>query len=370
MSSVEFALHISGSGDLESTSVKPRLPVSPEAYLKRCAVVTAEGARFEPGTVMQRFDPHSRAIIIEHASSDAEAMLDMTSSIRVLRQWEKERRIPIFIILSLVNFGSPTSDVFLTMCRLAYTTGVDGILLSGDVSAPALSEVREKALGLRGRRIKIILNDVSNFSASVQAADGVIAGQEMESYTARDILSRLKLVFARSACRVDSLKADALIAPLDERGTPATTVPSSPLISQVTPQVPSGPRNFLLNEVNKFLSPASRLIIALSEDGESVRELSVQFRLSGTSRLTPPVLGLSASESTCRFMGCFYGVIPLQTQSFVSINTVVMNAIEFAKEQGMVQAGDEVIVVTQPPPVTASTNEMCFEGVVQKRTVS
>ena len=66
-------------------------------------------------------------------------------------------------------------------------------------------------------------------------------------------------------------------------------------------------------------------------------------------------------------MGCLYGVIPLQTASFVSIDTVVMNALSFAKERKLIQDGDEVIVVLQPPQVTASTNEMCFEGIVQKR---
>ena len=367
MSSLEFALHITGSDDLDSTSIKPRLPVSSEAYLKRCAVVAAEGARFDTGNVMQQFDPLSRAIIIEHKTCVQEALLDLASIIRVLRQHEKERRVPIFIILSLLHIEDITSEPFMTMSRLAYSSGVDAICLFGAISSSEVAEVREKALGLRGRRIRIILNDVGKFSDSVQAADGVIAGEGLESYMARDIISRMKLVFTRNQSKAYSLKADGVLAPLEERGTPATTVPSSPLISQVSP---TGPRSFLLNEVKKFLITGTRLIIALSEDGDSVRELSAQFRLQASTRLPPPIIGLSASESTCRFMGCFFGVIPLQTQSFVSINTVVMNAIEFAKEQNMVQPGDEVIVVTQPPPVTASTNEMCFEGVVHKRTVS
>lgn len=370
MSSVEFALHVAGLEDLEGTSVKPRLPIAPDTYLKRCAVVSVTGARLDVNTILQRFDPNLRAIIIELTGRDEESMQDTSVAVRALRQLEKDRRAPLFITLSLLHAGNISSDSFAAMCRLAYMSGVDGILIRGDVSPSDVSEVREKALGLRGRRIKIILNDVSRFTESVKVADGIIATGEMDSTDARSILSRMKLLLTRSVTKTDLLKADALIVSLEEGATPATTEPSSPVISQVTPQTSSLPRNFLLNEVRKFLSPGSRLIIALSEDGDSVRELSVQFRLSSTHRITPPILGLSASESTCRYMGLFYGVIPLQTQSFVSVNTVVMNAIEFAKDQGMVQPGDEVVVVTQPPPVTASTNEMCFEGVVQKRTVS
>jgi hypothetical protein len=371
MSSIEFSLHVAGADDLDSTPCKPPLPIISEAYLKTCGILRADGASIDSEGIINQLESSSRSVIVSHSATSEDARNDISALVRGLRAFEKERTIPLFIVLSLVDMKFPIDDSFMSMCRLAYMAGVDAILIKGVDSSALIQEIRDKALGMRGRRIKIILDDVSKVSDTIQAVDGIIAAPYMESYVARELLTRQKLIFTRSSDRATSLKADVLISSgPQEAGTPSTTVPSSPLISSAMPVLASGFRNFLFNELQKYLTNSCRLIIALSEDGASVSELSSQFRTLATTRRMPPILGLSASESTCRYMGCLFGVIPLQTQSFISVSTVVLHAITHAKEMKIVQDGDEIIVVMQPPPVTASTNEMCFEGVVQKRFVA
>jgi hypothetical protein len=369
MASLEFALHISDGNDLDKTCIKPRLITPLETFTKKCYTIRADGTKTDSVNAVRWLPINCPAVIVDHSTRGSESLHELSLCIRSLRILEKERMVPLFICLSLVDL-SFSSDILSELCRLAYTNGVDAILLSNTDSAEFLQQIREKHLGLRGRRIKLLLEGVGRFNDAVRVADGVVASDLMELSVACDIILRHKILLTRKASQSHAIKVDLLIGDREEPSTPATTVPSSPVVPSVMPQMVVGSRNFLLNELSKFLSDASRLIIALSDDGASVAELSAQFRTSWGSRRTPPILGLSASESTCRLLGCMYGVIALQTQSFVSVETVVINAIDFAKRKRLVQEGDEVIIVTQPPPVTASTNETCFEGVVLKRTVA
>ena len=88
------------------------------------------------------------------------------------------------------------------------------------------------------------------------------------------------------------MKADAFIF---IRGiisvTPPKTVPSSPVSSVSGILVPSQrPRSFLFRELIKNMLQSIRLIIALSDDGMSACEISIESRLR-----IPLLLGLSAS---------------------------------------------------------------------------
>lgn len=362
---IEFSLRICGDNDLDSGIQKPFLPIPSNVFLKRCSSITVAGCRINDDFLLPLSRSDSRSVILTSMPPKSEVAADLEFAVKRLRAIEIERGFSLFIMLSLTS-TKLLDDDFLTLCRLSYMNGIDSIVIDEVESAEQIQDIRDKALGLRGRRVKIILDMVDNTTEAAKLADGVIAGPAMRPDDARDLLSLQKLVITRRLDQTDKLKADMLLVDSDLSETPATTVPSSPLLSSAI--APLRSRNFLLNEVMKFLSSSSRIIIALSDDGMCASELSVQSRISsGNGRRLPPIVGLSPSESSCRFMGCLFGVIPLQTQSFVSIDTVVMNAISFAKDRRMIQDGDEVIVVLQPPPVTASTNEMCFEGVVQRR---
>ena len=362
---IEFSLRICGDEDLDTGTRKPSLPIPNGIFLKRCCSISVAGCRNNTEFLVPLSRSDSRGVILTAMPLMTEVAADLEFAVKRLRSLEKERGLSLFIMLSLSSTNLLDDD-FMTLCRLSYMNGIDSIVLEGVDSANTIEAIREKALGLRGRRVKVILDRVDTITDAAKLADGIIAGSRMKPDDARELLSRQKIVITRRLDQTDALRADMLLMDSDQSATPATTVPSTPLMSPS--MIPQLSRNFLLNEVKKFLSSSSRIIIALSDDGMCASELSVQSRISSSNgRRLPPIVGLSPSESSCRFMGCLFGVIPLQTQSFVSIDTVVMNAISFAKDRQMIQDGDEVIVVLQPPPVTASTNEMCFEGVVQKR---
>lgn len=354
-----------------SPVLKPSLAPSFNLYVKKVSQVRVDVESLRPGGIEALLDPDSASAILAHAGKDESFVSDIAGAVGEIRRIEKERRRGIFVILSLVNVADYTSEAFVNVCKLVYTNGIDGILVRGALTIDPFRFIRDKALGLRGRRVKILLDDVSQISEVVGAVDGVVISRDMNEASAcqrlgSDLLSRQSMIWVRNMVQTDNAKADAGIASVEHEdlSTPPTTVPSSPISGSVSR---SSSRSFLFRELTKFVSRSTRLIIVLSDDGMSAWELSVESRK--TSTRLPPILGLSASESTCRYMGCMYGVVPMQTQSFVSVNAVVLNAVAFAKDNGLVQEGDEVVVVTQSPPVTASTNESCFEGVVQLRTV-
>ena len=358
-SEVEFTLQISGIDDLDAPPPKPALPIPSSAFLKRCLEVSVDqifGAT-DVSTSLNFAD--YRAVILTSSSGQALCSERISDVIRRIRASERELQSSIFVILSLVHVTSFVCDSFANQCRVAYSNGCDAILIQGVDSAATVREIREKSLGLRGRRVRIMLNDESALTEAAKAADGIIMVPTFPAHEAVEALSRQKILLTRACGASDLLRADMLVCPHEENMTPQTTVPSTPVEALNV-------KSFLFKELLQFTTLATRLIVCLSDDGASASELSVQMRLAAPWRL-PPVLGLSASESTCRFMGCLFGVLPLQTPSFVSVNAVVANAVSFAKERGLIQSGDEIVIVLQPPAVTASTNQSCFEGVVQRR---
>lgn len=368
----ESIIRARSTEEVPSPETKPSVFESFNSYVKKACVVRVEEATQRPGSIEALLDLECASAILVHAGREDSYVSDVSLAVAEVRRFEKEKRRSIFLVLSVVDIGDYTSEGFVSLCKLVYTSGIDAILVRGALKLDPFRFIRDKALGLRGRRVKILLDDVSQISEVVGAVDGVVIGSHVDSASqlGTELLSQHKMVWVRDSLQTDSVKADAVIFIRDKisQTTPPTTVPSSPVSSVSGLLIPSRrPRSFLFRELIKNISQSIRVIIALSDDGMSAWEMSIESRLHKTR--IPLILGLSASESTCRFMGCLYGVIPLQTQSFISINTVVQNALCYAKDHCLVEQGDEVLLVTQPPPVTASTNESCFEGVVQRRIV-
>ena len=363
---VEFTLR-SSPDIISSPTQKPVHPQLSGIHLKKAATISTDGVRDEVGIIRPFLTDDISAVLLVHSGNLSTINADTCSAIEEVRRFEKGTRKPIFAILSLVHVGSYVDEAFAGLCKMVYTNGIDAILLGNLDSVDTIKSIKMHALGLRGRRVKILLDNVDRLTDTIDHVDGLIATGEFESVWAQDALMKQKLLFTRNPALTDSLNVDVVISPHDESCTPPTTVPSSPVSMQRVRSLSTG-RSYLYAELVKFMTPLTRLIVALSDDGASAAELSVQSRLLAKSRF-PLILGLSASESSCRYMGCLYGVVPLQMQSFISINSVVLNAIAFAKERGLVEKGDEMVIVLQPPTVSASTNQSCFDGVVQKRLV-
>ena len=297
------------------------------------------------------------AIVLSHSDGD-NFEVDVSAALYEIRRYEKDNRRPIFVILSLVHVV--TKDAFLKVCKFIYSNGFDGILIKAPVvdAEASISFIRTEALGLRGRRVKIILDDVAP-DFLISEVDGILTNTFTPKESISRVLAAQNLIFTFDPSLTDTLSVDLLLSPHVEPSTPATTVPSTPVISSTAPKLCS----FLLREVEKAITGSTRLIVVLSDDGQSAMELSFQSR----NRSLPPILALSAAESVCRFMGCLRGVTALQTPSFISVPSVVSNALDWAKSSGLVEPGDHVVIVLQPPPVTASTNAACYEGIVQSK---
>ena len=337
---------------------KPQI-YSVNPYLKRAAAVETD-SELDIRSVCE----DSSVLIFTHAQ-DESFEKDNTQHITAVRRIEKESRTPLFVILSVIESRDFKSESFSNMCRFVYMNGFDAILINASAKIDDVRWIRKNALGLRGRRVKIIVDGSSNRDL-IQECDGVVLTREsgFDSTVCGEILGRQKLLFTMDTTITDSCMVDILVSS-PSLMTPATTVPSTPLVTSA--RIPPTSRSFLFKEMMKFVTPSTRLIISLSDDGSAVAEISAVSRIQKTQ--IPPILGLSASESVTRYMACLYGVIPLQTQSFISVASVVKNAIEYAVDRGYVSTNDQVVVVTQPPPVTASTNETCFEGVVFSQSV-
>merc|ERR1712118_438306 len=54
----------------------------------------------------------------------------------------------------------------------------------------------------------------------------------------------------------------------------------------------------------------------------------------------PLILALTASETTARQLLCVRGVVPMLTASFVGTDSVIQKALNRAKAESMVKAGD------------------------------
>jgi hypothetical protein len=360
----EFTLNVSGTDDLMSPQEKPVVPINQGLYIKKAIVIPVDGVGSDHQGVSLSLD--SPVVILQHPAGDLNMNADVQTAVSQVRAFEKETRRSIFVAISFSHVDNYVSECFSELCRMVFMMGIDGIILKNVSEPDVIKHVRSVSLGLRGRRVRILLDGVSKYTDVIDHADGVILASEVDPSSITEMLSGQKLILTRDPSLTDSLKVDILISPF-EMSTPPTSVPSSPLSSS-RPRSFNASKSFLYAELIKFMSPATKLIIAFSDDASTASELSCQSRIMAKSRF-PPILGMSASESSVRFMGCLFGVVPLQTQSFISIDAVVLNALAFAKERGFVQVGDEVVVVTQPPPVTASTNQTCFEGTVSKRIV-
>ena len=327
------------------------------SFLKRAYLVDANGYREKASNIQTYYITGTSALILTHSYNE-HFDADLYQVIHHARSLEKQNHTPLFVLLALTEVTKFNVDEFRNACKFAYTAGIDGILVHAH-SADAIKYIRADCLGLRGRRTKIFVESCKDI-ATIQESDGVLIDSTFDPSFCSEILSRRMILFTRDPALTDHLNVDLLVSPYDSSTCP-TTMPSTPTSTR------SSSRSFLFAALLKRLRPSTKLIIALSEDGHSVVELSTHSRISKTR--IPVILGLSASESVARFINCVYGVVPLQTQSFISVQSVIRNAMDFAKNKGLVNIGDEVVVVMHPPPVTASTNESCFEGIVQSRIV-
>lgn len=345
---------------------KPRMiPVNP--YLKRASVLNTVA---DP--CITDSCETSNILVLSHALNESFEK-DNGRHINAIRKADNEARVSTFVVVSLVDVRDFLSEAFTNACRFVYMNGCDAILINASVRIDDVRSIRKNALGLRGRRVKILVDGNAAREVSNEC-DGVFVARDsgFDASICSELLGRQKLLFTRDVNLTDSCMVDILVTSPEEEmsfaTTPATTVPSTPLVTSARVGTTAPLRSFLFKELMKFVTPSTRLIISLSDDGAAVAELSAVSRIQKCQ--IPPILGLSASESVTRYMTCLYGVIPLQTQSFISVASVVKNAIEFALDRSLIQVNDQVVVVTQPPPVTASTNESCFEGVVFSQTVA
>jgi hypothetical protein len=335
------------------------------SFIKRAevldpVVITAHG----DGSPLARVKSMKASAFIFEYMSVKERLDQFLPRLSILRTSERGGESPALAVLSLLNAAlNLRSDEVNQICKFTYMNGLDAILLRAS-SPEDVQYMRDTFLGLRGRRVKLFVEGTKNMSI-IQASDGVFVDNTFDSTLCRQILKRGKLIFTSDPSLTDACNVDVLVYPTQESSTPPTTEPSTPTDRSTTSL---SPRSYLFSELLKFIDPSStQLVIALADDGSTAIELSVQSRLQKTR--IPLILALTASESVYGYMGCLYGVVPLRMQSFVSVSTVISNAIDHAKERGLVKSGDAVAVVLVPPPVTASTNERCFEGVVQSRLV-
>jgi len=98
------------------------------------------------------------------------------------------------------------------------------------------------------------------------------------------------------------------------------------------------PESVCSSAVKAVLDADCKLIIALTETGHTARLLSKY-------RPGPPILALSASESTTKHLQITRGVIALQVPSFQGTDHVIRSALEHAKLLGLVKSGDKIVAV-------------------------
>ena len=330
------------------TSIKASC-VNLGTHIQKAVSIDVSTFSLSHASLTSSLDSSTRAVVLSHSDGDNFEQ-DMTHAISEIRRYEKLHRSPLFVVLSVTGV-SFCEEAFLKIGKLVCLTGFDGLLISTPPSVEFIEFIRLQALGLRGRRVKLLVHENCEW---LDLVDGIVV---VFGALIPRLLAKQKMIFTSDPSLTHN--ADVLLSPHTDSGTPPTSVPPSPISGHG--------RSFLLREVAKKLTPATRLIVALSDEGTSVCELSTQGRLAAMK--LPTILGLSAAESTCRYMGCLFGVLALQTASFISVQSVVANAIEHAKERGLISTGDEILIVLQPPPVTASTNESCFEGIVQTKIV-
>jgi len=282
----------------------------------------------------------------------------------------------------LLNFGIPN--------------GVDFVAASFVQSAEDVKLIRQ-TLGLRGRSIKIISKieneeGLKNFDAIVEESDGIMVargdlGMEIPSekvfLAQKMMISRCNLAGKPVVTATQMLESmtgvprptraeagDVANAVLDGTdcvmlsgetaagGYPLNAVTIMRRICEEAEGVCAYgslyqsmrsrtlERNGEMSSVESICSSAvkstidanCKLIIALTETGSTARCIAKY-------RPAVPILAISASETTVRQLLTVRGVIPTLTASFVGTDAVIKKALDKAKADGMVVAGDVVVAV-------------------------
>ncbi|WP_137177752.1 pyruvate kinase [Roseomonas sp. AR75] len=78
-----------------------------------------------------------------------------------------------------------------------------------------------------------------------------------------------------------------------------------------------------------------------------------------------PILGLTASEQTCRRMAVIWGVHPVMAPELHSMTDMVAKAVRAAAQEGFAKHGDEVVVTAGVPFGTAGTTNALRVAIVK-----
>jgi len=282
----------------------------------------------------------------------------------------------------LLNFGIPN--------------GVDFVAASFVQSAEDVKLIRQ-TLGLRGRSIKIISKieneeGLKNFDAIVEESDGIMVargdlGMEIPSekvfLAQKMMISRCNLAGKPVVTATQMLESmtgvprptraeagDVANAVLDGTdcvmlsgetaagGYPLNAVTIMRRICEEAEAVcaygslyqsmrsrtlekngeMSSVESICSSAVKSTIDANCKLIIALTETGSTARCIAKY-------RPAVPILAISASETTVRQLLTVRGVIPTLTASFVGTDAVIKKALDKAKADGMVKAGDVVVAI-------------------------
>ncbi len=105
-----------------------------------------------------------------------------------------------------------------------------------------------------------------------------------------------------------------------------------------------------------------KLVVTVTETGYSARSISKY-------RPDADILAVTFTEKVQKSLMLNWGVIPIVTNRPDSTDDMFDLAERIAKEQGLVEAGDDIIIVAGVPVgVAGSTNTMRVRTVIIKRS--
>lgn len=274
--------------------------------------------------------------------------------------------------------------------------GVDFVAASFVQTADDLKEIRQ-TLGLRGRSIKVISKieneeGLKNFDAILEASDGIMvargdlgmeippekvflaqkmmiakcnllgkpvitATQMMESCISNPRPTRAECSDVANAV-LDGTDCVMLSGETANGAFPVQTVHTMRRVCEEAECVIDYGSLFLhqrlstlkahrvmgtveavcSSAVKAALDMGAPLILALTETGQTARLLA---------KYRPPqtVFAITASETTARQLQCVRGVQVMLTASFQGTDSVLRKALDRAKENGMVDSGDQVVAL-------------------------
>jgi pyruvate kinase len=96
---------------------------------------------------------------------------------------------------------------------------------------------------------------------------------------------------------------------------------------------------------------AARYVVVFTESGDTARLVS-HFRPSR------PILGVTPSEHTYRRLALPWGVKPIVTRQYDSVDEMLDTGLSTLKATGKVDSGDTVVVIFGTSPLTGGTNMM------------